>query len=102
MIDFDEAFELRDAAQAGVRRGFGFGAVELAGECAGERIDDERAFAGAADAGDADEQAKRNFDVDVLQVVGGGAGELQRAGLGRLAADGGDGNRRSGRRGSRR
>ena len=34
-----------------------------------EDVVDERAFAGAADAGDADEQAERNLDGDVLQIV---------------------------------
>ena len=83
-----------------MRRGAGFGAVELAGECAGQRIDDERAFAGAAHAGDADEQAERDFDVDVLKIVGRCAGELEHASLGRLAARGGDWDRLRGRRDS--
>ena len=34
---------------------------------------DERDFAGTADAGDADEHAERDLDVDVLQVVVPGA-----------------------------
>src|SRR5690606_29271366 len=38
-----------------------------------EHVVDERRFAGAADAGDADETPQRNADVDVLQVVLGGA-----------------------------
>ena len=41
---------------------------------------DQRALAGAGDAGDDDEHAERDVDVDVLQVVRRRAADLQRAG----------------------
>ncbi len=36
-----------------------------------ERVDDERRFAAARDAGDAGEEAERNLDRDILQIVAG-------------------------------
>ena len=47
---------------------------------AGHRAVDQRALAGAGDAGDHDEHAERDVDVDVLQVVRRRAADLQRAG----------------------
>ena len=44
-----------------------------------DRAVDQRALAGAGDAGDDDEHAERDVDVDVLQVVRGRAADLQRA-----------------------
>ena len=46
-------------------------------EGAVEDLVDERGFAGAADAGDADEEAEGNVDVDAAEVVDAGAGELE-------------------------
>ena len=46
---------------------------------AGHRAVDQRALAGAGDAGHHDQHAERDVDVDVLQVVGAGAADLQRA-----------------------
>src|SRR6185369_11154978 len=43
----------------------------------GDRAVDERTLAGAGDAGDDDQHAQRDVDVDVLQVVGAGAADLQ-------------------------
>ena len=93
LIDLDQPIELRHAAQTLMRRRPRFGAVQLASQCAGQRIDDERALARAAHARDAHEQPQRNLDVDVLQVVRGRPGELQHARLRRLAALGRDRNR---------
>ena len=42
-----------------------------------EDVVDQRAFAGAADAGDADERAERDFDVDVFEVVVAGADDAK-------------------------
>ena len=47
---------------------------------AGHRAVDQRALARAGHAGDHDQHAERDVDVDVLQVVGAGAADLQRAG----------------------
>ena len=85
LIDFDQPLELVHAAQAAMRRRPRFGAVQLARERPGQRVDDQRALARAAHARDAHEQAQRNLDVDVLQIVGGRAAELQHARLRRLA-----------------
>jgi hypothetical protein len=38
---------------------------------------DEGGFAGAADAGDADEEAEGDVDVDAAEVVDAGAGEFE-------------------------
>ena len=46
---------------------------------AGHRAVDQRALARAGHAGDHDEHAERDVDVDVLQVVGAGAADLERA-----------------------
>ena len=46
----------------------------------GHRAVDQRALARAGHPGDHDQHAERDVDVDVLQVVGGGAAHLQRAG----------------------
>ena len=39
---------------------------------------DERRFAGTGNAGDAGENAERDFDIDVLQIVFARAGDLDR------------------------
>ena len=93
LIDFDQPIELRHAAQALMRRRPRFGAVELARERRGQRVDHQRALARAAHAGDADEQPQRNLDVDVLQIVRRRAGELQHPRLRRLASLGRQRNR---------
>ena len=45
----------------------------------GDRAVDQRALARPGDAGQDDEHAERDVDVDVLQVVGGGAAHLERS-----------------------
>ena len=47
----------------------GAGAVQLAGQGVVQDLVDQRTLAGAADAGDGDERAEREGDVDVLEVV---------------------------------
>lgn len=54
-----------------IRGGFEFGFEEWV-----EDVADEGAFAGAADAGDADKAAEGNFGGEVFEVVEGGAGEF--------------------------
>ena len=60
-----------------VLAGFHLRAVELSLEGGEQRLVDERGFARAADAGDADEPAERDADVDVLEVVLAAAFELE-------------------------
>ena len=69
-----------------MRRRPRFRTVQLASECPGQRIDDERALSRTAHAGDAHEQSERDLDVDVLQIVRRRTGELQHARLVRLCA----------------
>ena len=69
-----------------VRGGGVAGAVELARDRLVERVDQERGLAAAGHAGDAGEQAERDFGVDVLQVVAARIDDLQRALRGRACA----------------
>ena len=55
--------------------------VRLPGLCARKRfrykhILNQRRFPGTGNAGDAGENAERNFDIDVLEIVLGRAGDL--------------------------
>ena len=52
-----------------VLAGLAFALVQIAVQRLDEDVADQRALAAAADAGDADERAERNLDVDVLEVV---------------------------------
>ena len=49
------------------------GAVELVIRVREQRVVDQRGLAGARHAGDAGEQPEREFGVDVLEIVAGGA-----------------------------
>ncbi len=60
--------------------------VEAARHGAIERVDEQRRLAAARDAGDAGEEAERNFRRDVLQVVAAGADDLEAAHAVGLAA----------------
>jgi len=51
-------------------------AIEFLRERAIENVIDERGFSGAGDSGDDGEQTEGNRDVDIFQVVGGGAKDL--------------------------
>src|SRR5262249_3622819 len=85
LIDVDHLVEMFEALDTLVRgRGLG-GAVELARDRLVERIDQERRLAAAGYAGDAGEQAERDFGGDVLEVVAARVDERQRA-AGRLPA----------------
>ena len=53
------------------------GLVQVAFQRPQEDVVDQRALAGAGDAGDADEAAERELDVDVLEVVLGGPFDLE-------------------------
>jgi len=73
LIDFDDFVDVLGADNFAVRGGRFIGAIELLGERAVKNVVDERGFARARDAGDADQALQRNADVDVLQVMLGGA-----------------------------
>ena len=70
---------LASAEDGVVGRGGFFGAVKIAGEGGAEDVVDECGLAAAGDAGDADEGAEGEVGVDVLQVVGAGAGDAEPA-----------------------
>ncbi len=69
LVDVDYLVDMFQTLDAVVRHGSLQGTVEMAGEDRVERIVDERRLAGARDAGDNDEFAQREFNVDVLEVV---------------------------------
>ena len=92
LVDVDDFVELVEAGDAFVGRGVVAGAVEVFGGGFGERFVDEGAFAAAGDAGDAGEEAERQFEVDVFQVVAAGAIEVQQALVVARGARGGHGD----------
>src|SRR5258705_12420256 len=66
-----------------------FGLCECLHEGSVEGLMDEGGFAGAADAGDAAEEAEGNVDVDAAEVVDAGAGEFEVLAAGFAAVFGG-------------
>ena len=92
LIDVDNLVEVFDAFDLLVRRGAIAGAVETAGEGLVERLDDERGLAAAGDAGNAGEDAERDFGGNVLQVVAGRADDADHLLLVGPAAFCGDGD----------
>ena len=60
-------------------------AVQIAPQGLDQDVVDQRAFAGAGNAGDAHEHAQRNFDVDALEVVVRGAADDELGVAGRPA-----------------
>ena len=103
LVDVDHLVEQVEAVDFVVRRRLGGRAVEMAGGGGVQRVVDQRRLAGAGNAGDAGEQADRDFQRDVLQVVAAGADDAEHAcppGRGRRAFRGR--NRSCARRDSRR
>src|SRR4029453_10536177 len=73
LVDVDRLVELLDAFELVVLAGPLACAVELAGDRAVERLDEESGLAAAGHAGHRGEQAKGHVHGDVLEVVGAGA-----------------------------
>jgi hypothetical protein len=69
LVDVDDLVDVLEALDAVVRSGALAGAVQLAGDGAVERVDQQRRLAAAGDTGDAGEQAERNLGRNVLQVI---------------------------------
>ena len=69
LVDRDHLVHQFDALKRTVVAGFGNAAVKFFAKFFFDDVVDQRAFATAADAGDADEFAQRDFNVDVFQVV---------------------------------
>ena len=79
LVDVDDLVEMLDAFDAVVRGGGLAGVVEPARQRLVERVDEQRRLAAAGHAGDAGEQAERNFGGDVFEVVAAGADDFQHA-----------------------
>ena len=78
LVDLDDALDrLRARQRAGGARRGRRRTGRACGERAVEHVAHQRRLAGARDAGDAGPGAERHLDVDVLQVVLGGADDLQ-------------------------
>ena len=70
LVDVDDLVEMLQALDRVMLAGMLARIVELAGHGAIQRLDQECGFAAARHAGDGGEQAERNVDGDVFQVVG--------------------------------
>ena len=78
LVDVDHFIEMLQPLNIAVRRGFrDSGAVELALGDREQRIVDQRRFPGTGNAGDTGEQAHRQRQGDVFQVVAACAGQLE-------------------------
>src|SRR5262249_20164631 len=94
LVDVDDLVEVLGAVDAVVRGGGLAGAIEAAGRRLVQRVDQKRRLAAAGHAGDAGEQAERDFGGNVFQIVAARADELQRAArVLRPALGDGDGER---------
>ena len=85
LIDVDDLVEMLQALDRLMRRRMLDRAVELARHGLVKRIDDQRRLAAAGDAGDAGEEAERNIDAHVLQIIAGRVDDLELARRVRLA-----------------
>ena len=80
--DWSMAISLSRCSSPSIRSclpGVAFAAVEIAAQGFDQNVVDQRALARAGHAGDADERAQRNLDVDVLEIVVLGADDPQPA-----------------------
>src|SRR5882724_2255956 len=91
LIDLDDFVDLISAENFTMGRGRLRRAIELLREGAIENVVDKRGLAGAGDAGDDGEHTERERDVDVFQIVGTRAENLDGFAIG-AAAFFGDGN----------
>src|SRR5712692_7663224 len=76
LIDFDNFVDLVGAENFTMGGGWFVGAVELLCERAIKNVVDERGFAGAGNAGDDDEHAERQRDINFLEIVRAGTEDL--------------------------
>ena len=77
LVDVDHFVDLVKSLDRLVRMRHGAGSIKLVREDRIEGLVDEGRFSGAADAGDADKRAQRNFQGNVLQIIAGRTGEGQ-------------------------
>src|SRR5882762_351937 len=85
LIDFDDFVDVLGADNFTVRGGRFGRAIEFLRERAIKNVVDERGFAGARHAGHDGEQAERQRDVDILEIVGASAENLYRFPVGAAA-----------------
>ena len=69
LVDGDDLVEVFEALDLVVFARIAQARVEIAVQGLDDDVVHQRAFAGAGNAGDADEDAQRDFDVDILEVV---------------------------------
>src|SRR5699024_6422581 len=69
LVDVDHLVDVLDAGDLAVPARDGARVVDLLGERGVEDVVDQGRLAGPRDAGDRDEAAQREADIDVLQVV---------------------------------
>ena len=85
LVDVDHLVEMLQPLDRVVLAGQFARAVQLAGDRAIERLDQKGGLAAARDAGHRGEQAERNVDGDVLEIVGARAEHREPPALGGLA-----------------
>ena len=69
LVDIDNLVEELQALNFFMGSGFCAAAIQVAGDDAIQRVIDQRRFATAGNASDAGQQADRNFDTDILEIV---------------------------------
>src|SRR6202034_1673069 len=79
LVDVDDLVEVLDAFDAVVRGRGLTGAVQPPRQRLVERVDQQGRLAAAGHAGDAGEQAERDFGGDVFEIVAAGADDFERA-----------------------
>src|SRR5713226_8659908 len=85
LVDLDDFVDLIAADDFAMRAGRLLRAIEFLREGAVENVVDEGGFAGTGNAGDDGEQTEGQRDVDVLQIVGAGAENLDGFAVGATA-----------------
>src|SRR6266704_2856096 len=85
LVDLDDFVDLIGAQDFAMRGGRFRRAVKLLRQRAVENVIDERGFPGTGDARDNDEHAKRQIDVDFLEIVRAGAKDLNDFSVGAAA-----------------
>src|SRR5260370_36483568 len=86
LFPYTTLFRSLQPLDAVVRGGAFAGVVEFSRDGLVERVDQERRLAAAGNAGDAGEQAERNFGRDVFQIVAAGVVHLDGASVVRRPA----------------
>src|SRR6266852_3352518 len=85
LVDLDDFVDLIGADDFAVRAGRLLGAIEFLGEGAIENVVDEGGFAGAGNAGDDGEKSEGQGDVDIFEIVGASAENLDGFAVGAAA-----------------